>query len=216
MRCDDLVRLGNDNDGGYLVNQADLSRTQLLVSMGVGNDWRFEQQFCQQVGCPVQAYDPDVNTDCAERREFFTDPNRLDLLKVSNVSSDTTVTVAEILAGRSNVFLKCDIEGGEYDIFQDLLDTRQAWTGMVMEVHDIDQWDNYNTITNFISKCGLQLVHLHVNNWGYWNIDGNVVPRFLEITLSSAHNMRYDSSLTLPHQLDMPNNAKDTEFAMNF
>ena len=41
----DLIRIGRDNDGGYLVEKKSLENTQSLISLGISNDWSFEESF---------------------------------------------------------------------------------------------------------------------------------------------------------------------------
>ena len=41
----DLIRIGRDNDGGYLVEKKSLENTQSLISLGISDDWSFEEQF---------------------------------------------------------------------------------------------------------------------------------------------------------------------------
>ena len=41
----DLIRVGRDNDGGYLVEKKSLENTQSLISLGISNDWSFEESF---------------------------------------------------------------------------------------------------------------------------------------------------------------------------
>ena len=43
--CDDLIRLGRDNDGGYLVSRGDVLAANCLVGLGLNDEWSFEQGF---------------------------------------------------------------------------------------------------------------------------------------------------------------------------
>ena len=53
-----LVRLGRDNDGGYLVDQQSIDRADLLVSFGIDTDCSFEHDFWQKKPeCPCVAFD---------------------------------------------------------------------------------------------------------------------------------------------------------------
>ena len=40
-----LQRLGNQNDGGYLVGLNTVKETKFLVSYGINDDWSFEKNF---------------------------------------------------------------------------------------------------------------------------------------------------------------------------
>ena len=57
----DLIRIGRDNDGGYLVSQADIDHSDLLVSLGISDDWSFEKDFIFQQDVEIFAYDASVN-----------------------------------------------------------------------------------------------------------------------------------------------------------
>ena len=41
----DLIRLGKNNDGGYLVSEKDIKHTKNLISLGVSFDISFEKDF---------------------------------------------------------------------------------------------------------------------------------------------------------------------------
>ena len=41
-----LVRLGRDHDGGYLINVADIEDSEYIISLGIFDDWSFEENFC--------------------------------------------------------------------------------------------------------------------------------------------------------------------------
>ena len=41
----DLIRLGRNNDGGYLVEKNSIKNSKTLISFGIGNDWSFEAHF---------------------------------------------------------------------------------------------------------------------------------------------------------------------------
>ena len=41
----DLVRIGRNYDGGYLVCKKDIDETEVLIGLGIGDDWSFESNF---------------------------------------------------------------------------------------------------------------------------------------------------------------------------
>ena len=41
----DLIRLGRNNDGGYLVGKNTIKNTENLISIGIYDDWSFEKDF---------------------------------------------------------------------------------------------------------------------------------------------------------------------------
>ena len=58
----ELVRLGRDHDGGYLVPLAALHATKGLLSFGLNDDWSFEEAAVRRLpGIPVVAHDRSVS-----------------------------------------------------------------------------------------------------------------------------------------------------------
>ena len=207
--CHDLIRLGKDHDGGYLVNRRDIERTQLLISLGVGTDISFERAFANINSCKVQAYDREINNIDLDAENFFTGSNQLSMLDISSNN------INSIFHG-SDIFLKCDIEGAEYGILSDIIQYSDKFTGMVIEFHDCNKTVNYDNLVNFIAKIPQRLVHTHVNNYFYYKTPQGNVPDIFELSFSSSSNCEYKPQLQLPHSLDMTNNPNDQEFSLVF
>ena len=58
----DLIRIGKQNDGGYLVSKSDIHNSDCLIGLGISDDWSFESDFVKINNTPVFAYDASVNT----------------------------------------------------------------------------------------------------------------------------------------------------------
>lgn len=200
--CADLVRLGKANDGGYLINSLDISKTRHLLSFGIGSDWSFESDFVNINDCAMDSWDASVAGG-----DFYQGQRRH---HQQNITPDT---LPKFGAG---TFLKCDIEGAEYDILSDLIEHSSKFVGMAFEFHDINKPQNFNALTNFVSKVGLRLVHTHVNNYFYYINGEQRIPDILELTFTSSDNIIYKPSLRLPHALDQVNNPADQEFKLIF
>jgi hypothetical protein len=206
--CENLIRVGKNNDGGYLVNKNDINQTDILISFGIGDEWSFENYF----NCQIYAYDGQIaplkNFDSLNRT--FINKN------VGKENKNTQVSISSILDKKFNVFLKCDIDGGEYQILDELIEYAQIFTGIVIEFHTISKNSNFNHIVNFISKIGMKLVHTHINNYFYYITPNGIIPDTIELTFSSANNLIYNPKLTLPHILDQPNNPDNNEIQILF
>lgn len=62
LAVDDLVRVGRDNDGGYVVGRRSVLGSDLLIGLGINTDWSFEQQFAaMNPGAAVVAVDGSVS-----------------------------------------------------------------------------------------------------------------------------------------------------------
>lgn len=208
--CEDMIRLGKDNDGGYLVNEKDVKNSICLLSFGIGADISFEEQFIKQNElCNIIAYD---STIVNEHDNFFVGKNEL---HKENIGRNN---IKNVIDNRESIFLKCDIDGSEYEILHDLLESAHKFTGAVIEFHGISSYNNFNELTNFISKFDLRIIHIHINNYAYViRQDGTFTPDVIELTFSSLkENTRIIKNVPLPHPLDMPNNPKDDEFRISF
>ena len=55
-----LIRLGQDNDGGYLVEKDSVLSSKGLISFGLNLDWSFEKDFSNLNKCSIHCYDHTV------------------------------------------------------------------------------------------------------------------------------------------------------------
>jgi len=44
-----LLRLGKNYDGGYLIDINSIKNTKTLLSLGIGDDWSFEEDFRKKI-----------------------------------------------------------------------------------------------------------------------------------------------------------------------
>lgn len=226
----DLVRMGQDYDGGYLVSQADIEQSEILIAMGINDDWSFEEDFLNRKKVPVYAYDASVGELQFFKRiikstlrilnlkiflhsvkvffkykKFFSQSNVHHIKKFVGLNSESEqhCTFLEVLkeTDSKNIFLKIDIEGSEYRFLNDIIANDERISGMVVEFHDCDI--HLKEIERFINELKLNLVHVHANNFAPIRLDDNL-PLVLELTFSKYADL--SSSHRLPHKLDMPNN----------
>lgn len=67
---DEFLRVGNANDGGYVVPKCSIAAVDSLVSFGISNDWSFEENFkALNSSIQIHAYDHTIS-DRRFRREF--------------------------------------------------------------------------------------------------------------------------------------------------
>jgi|TARA_B100000768_G_scaffold177761_1_gene192434 hypothetical protein len=234
----DLVRIGRDYDGGYLVSQADIFQSNILLGLGINDDWSFETDFVAIHKVPVIAYDASVNEKKflkqfiqylprlnkwkviwrrykvyrSYRNFFVTGPNtHIQKFVGLNSKNPTYCTLEDILSetDSSKIFLKIDIEGSEYRFLTTLLDCANRITGLVIELHDCDL--HLTQIEHFIKNFDLRLVHVHANNFGPIRA-GDELPVTLELTFSKY--AKHVEKMDLPHRLDMPNNRSTNEIIL--
>ncbi len=239
-QAQDLERIGRDYDGGYLISRSDIEKTDMLIGMGINDDWSFEEDFLRRKEVSVYAYDASISEKffikeliksvfrfynlkiffywlkvVIKYRSFFSKSNVHHIKKFVGLNSENKVhcTFLDVLnetqISSKNIFLKIDIEGSEYRILDDIIENEDRITGMVIEFHDCDI--HLGEIEKFINNFGLDLVHVHANNFSPIRLhDG--LPLVLELTFSK--NAKLSKSYKLPHKLDMPNNKESSEYKL--
>ena len=229
----DLIRLGQDNDGGYLVEKKSFENTECLISLGINDDWSFEEDFLKK-NIIIKCFDDVLDEKFLLKKIinhfifFFSNINNFSLLKncISNYFSFLRIKkkiqfnkksisyndLNKILSQeKNNIFLKIDIEGHEYRILDDLLLNQKKIIGLVIEFHDCDL--HLEKIIKFLSSFNLTLVHIHGNNASIRDLNGDIV--VLELTFSK-NPIQVSDICVLPNKLDMPNSHNKSEVILNF
>jgi hypothetical protein len=68
---DDLVRIGKPNDGGYLIPKSAVLDTDFVISLGLSEDWSFDEQFKKlNPRIHIHAYDHSVSRKLFRRYLF--------------------------------------------------------------------------------------------------------------------------------------------------
>jgi hypothetical protein len=220
----DLLRIGNNNDGGYLVESNSIQTAKSLISFGIGNDWSFEAHLKKIKNIPIFAYDYTIerNEELPQFKFFFNTQrsNYFFRKKIgANLVASNNTNIEKIindfnlyfLGLKPPFFFKIDIEGSEYIILNEVIKFSKSMSGIVIEFHDVHV--NLSTILKFITEVDLDLCHIHANNYG--GVDSNNVPKVLELTFARSP-IKIDGRLTIPHVLDQKNNPKKEETIIQF
>lgn len=123
-----------------------------------------------------------------------------------------------------DILLKLDVEGAEFDYFlnADIDDLSSFTSGLIVEVHWIEQINNQNKLVEILQKLNphFVLTHIHGNNWGgEFDYEGNKLPRVIEL---SFVNRKHITESTPDNQdypivgLDFPNNPSLDECDLSF
>ena len=234
-----LLRIGGDNDGGYLVELNSIKQSQDLISMGIGKNWRFEEDFLQHAAMSIgiSAYDHSVRgffwpkffikfflsvligqfrapfnaiKKYKKFKRFFRENARLYYDKIGTGESCTNLWKEIDWTGSRDIFLKIDIEGHEYEILDEITEYSILLTGLVIEFHNIS--DYLDEIKNFIDSFELKLVHVHPNNN---RIGENGDPRAIEMTFAREPEKLSETPI-LPHPLDQLNVPRKETVSLRF
>ena len=237
----DLVRLGKNNDGGYLVCKNSIEVSDCLISFGISDDFSFEEDFKNKKNIPIFAYDSTstnifflkkilINILKIKLKNLFKDIYNFIKFKIffnnksnfffknkigkSSDAGSICISIEETIKKTNNarsIFFKIDIEGSEYKILDDIIKYRDRLSAITIEFHDADI--HQDKIIKFINNINLTLVHIHANNYsGYGNYN---VPATLEFSFSKNPKM-LDRNLSLPHLLDQKNNPDSPDLELSF
>lgn len=238
--ANDLVRIGRDNDGGYLVVNKDLKNAKKLLTFGINDDLSFEKQFSEINDVPVVAYDGSISRNIFLKQllksfirldnprvflhwlsvvydymRYFRKNNHAHIQKFVGPRTDSSdfIDFSEALEENlsDNSFLKIDIEGFEYRLLSDILKNQDQILSLVIEFHDFDL--NYERVIEFTKKFNLKIVHVHVNNCAPVRAD-NLLPMVVEITYSRTSCLLEQA--VSPHSLDLPNDPKKSDYQIYF
>lgn len=246
----DLIRLGQDNDGGYLVEKKSIENSKSLVTLGLGYDWSFEKDFYSLTKKPIFCYDHTVNYSAIKKvsRKFlfsyifrifkpkyifkknffkhlfknillFRDYKLFFNTKAKHFekrigSGQGGIKLEKILEDKRDLcplFLKIDIEGSEYRIFEEIIKYQDNFTGIAIELHDVDL--HLEKIKDFFEKLNMELVHIHPQNPAF--VTENNIPTQLELTFAK-NPVPVSSEIKIPHNLDQPANPNLPEIDLIF
>lgn len=236
----DLIRLGDKYDGGYLVERESVKNSEFLIGLGICDDWSFEKDFgIDFIGFDNQLNKYFLKNEFYKRLRKcykFYDLNRLKEAKkywkkykdykrlrekffqksIGYNLNDHYISLEVLLdkyaKDKKNIFLKCDIEGSEYRILDQIIKYQDLFTGLVIEFHDIDLYKD--TILNFVDKFSHTLVHCHPNNCG--GVDDNNDPLVIELTFAKSPKKINEEEVKLPHLLDNANNKDIADIKLNY
>lgn len=194
------IRLGRKGDGGYVMYDIPGITYDLLLSGGLNDDTSFDDDFLSKfpyIEC--YGFDGTINSAPSKNGRFhFIKKN------IGAHNTDTTTNLHEYLENYSNVFVKMDIEGGEYEWLNSLTPTHMDNIAqMVIEIHFS------HPFAEAMTKEGLKLfeninkthtlVNFHGNNHG-----GIQDASYLGFGLPQASEFTYINNkyITLPLELN--------------
>ena len=239
-----LSRIGNENDGGYLVCAESLKRSHLLISLGLSNDIEFEVQFSKIVGSPTDCYDHSVNSGFWT--SFF-------LINIGRIIFDKKKTLKKFINHdlKSYRTFKKFFKNERHTHFQKKVGYKDKEISLeqIIEKHDfkknifikIDiEGSEYRILDDLIKYqnlfCGCVIefhdidLHMdkitkfvdkfnlrivHIHPNNNASLDWDNNPTVIELSFSKSPT-KIDDNLTLPNILDNPNNARLPDIKLEF
>ncbi len=217
---DKKIRCGSNSDGGYVFAELD-GGYDCYISAGISNEESFSRDFIDKYN--MNQYNS-FGFDGTISNYPYEYTNKINFIKknISSFNDDNNSNLSTLMNTYKNIFLKIDIEGGEYPWLLSV-DEQQlnSFKQIVIEFHGItnDGWgSSYGDKIKCLEKLSKThyIIHAHGNNYG--PIVNNI-PDVIELTYV---NKNYFSSppefntTTLPNpNLDFPNGPKN-DINLNF
>lgn len=214
MNCGiDLIRVGGENDGGYVLPN-DLVGITECFSPGVSDNVSFEKELLEKF--QIESHLADFSVD--------TPPNNFkpkSFLKkfVGSVNNNERITISDWVSSKSgesqnsDFLLQMDIEGDEY---QSIIATPQhileKFRLIVIEIHGYENWADpefFKFVKTFFEKLlmSFTITHIHANNCcGVTNLSGVVFPNVFELSLIRNDRIEFKKPIySLRNSLDRDN-----------
>ncbi|WP_433989144.1 hypothetical protein SuNHUV7_33790 (plasmid) [Pseudoseohaeicola sp. NH-UV-7] len=219
----DLIRIGGDADGGYLVPD-DMQGIASCFSPGVDYTATFENAIASDYGIKCFMADASV-----EKPPLYNALFEFDAKFLGARDDGINTTLSSWIAQKNpenadDMLLQMDIEGFEYDVLVETPSSvlRQFRT-MIIEFHAFDKlFDREflrlaNSVFEKIYK-DFSIAHVHPNNCcGIARHRGAEIPRVFEVTFIRNDRVSGCSAsgpVVLPHALDRKNLASEPDIVM--
>lgn len=209
-----LIRIGPDADGGYLV-PADLVGIEACYSPGVSDSIGFDLD-CVARGINVFLADASVDVLPVDHsRLFFTKKFLACWEDESHTTLDAWVNSTQTCGNDADLMLQMDIEGAEYLVLASASDALLSrFRIIIIEFHNLDHLWNQGflylvaPIFNRLLRTHC-CVHLHPNNCSGSLVRGGLeIPREMEFTF--LRRDRVSTSVAHPHHFPHPLDVENT------
>ena len=221
----DLIRIGGDADGGYLIPDI-FNRIAYCLSPGVADTADFEAELSRRYDIKSFMIDGSVaSAPLADENFHFTKKflgcrTNGDFITLS----DWMESVLDAGEDNHGMILQMDIEGGEYDVLTfESTATLSRFAAMIIEFHHLERLfgPHFLDMTSVLFEKlyrNFAICHVHPNNYsGVISLNGIDMPNVIEVTFlrhDLADKFKSASALSLPHPLDRKNASHKPDIGM--
>jgi hypothetical protein len=236
----DLIRVGRIHDGGYLISKADIDKSDLLISLGISDDWSFERDFIKYKKVPLFAYDYSIS-----KKHFLKNIiiSTLKIYKINDLLSwprnifhsiKLFFSYLTFFTGNKKhikKFVALDTKGVNLSICQifDTLKSSNIFLKIDIEGSEYRILDTLSEYSNSLTGMAIEFhdcdLHLDKIKKFIKNINLNLVHIHannfgdiatrdklpLTLELTFSKNSKPLNKTMLPHELDMPNDKLKKE-----
>jgi hypothetical protein len=215
------VRCGLNRDGGYVLAELD-GEYDCYISAGISDEESFSRDFINKYNLNEYncfGFDGTINN------YPYQYTNKISFIKknINSFNDDNNSNLSFLTNKYNNIFLKMDVEGGEYPWLLQIDETQlDKFKQIVIEFHGItnDGWNcSYADKVRCLKKLSKThyIVHAHGNNYGPVV---NNIPDVIELTY--VNKKYFDSvpelnTISLPiANLDFSNYTPKNDINLNF
>lgn len=207
----ELIRLGPDKDGGYVVPD-DFEGIKVCFSPGVGPFSGFEKDLADQ-GMKIYMADASVEKPTIDHPNFIFIKKFIGTQTAGEIVTMEDWTKEEIQKSDDDMVLQMDIEGHEFDAILSMSpELISRFRIMIFEIHTLYRfWEPefYERVTKVFDKLlkDHYCVHIHPNNCcSTFNFQGIGIPRAMEFSFIRKDRVNEVSfAVDFPHPLDQDN-----------
>lgn len=217
---DNKYRLGVKSDGGYVLAKLE-GEYDCYISAGISTEESFSRDFISEYKMNKTncfGFDGTIN----DYPYHYTKNITFIKKNIGPTNDDKHDNLCELIDKYDNIFLKMDIEGGEYGWLLNLEESKlKKFKQIVIEFHGItnDGWgckyeDKYKCLRKLFSTH--YIVHAHGNNHGPVN---NKIPDVIELTYINKSYFKEEPALNIVPlpvpNLDYPNHPGRRDIDLN-
>lgn len=219
---DDKIRLGSKFDGGYVIGLIN-EEYDSYISAGISNEESFSRDFINKYNMTHEnsfGFDGTIENYPYEYTENITFIKK----NINSFNDKNNTNLFDLIDKYSRIFLKMDIEGGEYPWLLSLNDTQlNKFSQIVIEVHGITSHNGWGTNYEDKMKCIEKLVKTHYIIHAHGNCISPTrlsIPDVLELTFVNKklfNNTPQLNTTELPiPNLDFSNTTAAQDYNLNF
>ena len=219
----DLIRIGGDDDGGYLMPN-NIDSIEYCFSPGVDYTASFESELSKKYN--IKSFMADASVSSAPLED-----NNFTFIKkfLGSKTEGEFITLSDwmkesIFEDNKGKILQMDIEGGEYDVLTyESSETLAMFSSILIEFHGMQNMFDRNflkMVSGIFEKLyqNFSICHVHPNNCsGIASFNGLDIPRVFEVTFirnDLVNTCKIDLPIILPHPLDRSNVQNTSEIIM--
>jgi hypothetical protein len=205
------IRLGKDNEGGYVLADVTYPPCTILVSAGIGDEPLFEEAFIEKYSQNCFAFDGKISDLSKPHIEF--EKKNVGLTNTKNIT-----TLQNLIQSHNSLVLKMNIEGAEIAWLKSLGNEIFKFQQIIIVFH-LPLAKTNQSVFELLNRFHI-LIHFHpINSSGFTDLSDVAVPNFFECTYLNKSYFCKNPELNkdpIPSVLDMKNVLDRDDIIINY